>query len=86
MPKELNLQRLVFLYENRLNPSCHKCKKELSGFLISQKELVEFFSPIDIGWLVQKKLIQRSENYKPKLIIYLCRYCIKENKNDKNNY
>lgn len=78
MRDELNLQRLIFLNENQLNPLCHNCKKELSAFLISQKELVEFFKPIDIGWLLQNKLIQQSQQYLPKLIIFLCRYCIKK--------
>ena len=80
MPKEMILQRLVFLDENTLNPSCYKCDKELSGFLISEKELIEFFSPVDIGWLIQKKLIQQSKRYSPKLIIYLCRHCCKGEK------
>lgn len=84
MDKELNLQRLLFLDENKSNPPCHNCNKELSGFLISQEELVGFFDPKDIGWLVQKNLIQKTNKYKPKLIIYLCRYCIKENNETKN--
>jgi len=78
------LQRLVFLDENQFNPSCHVCNKELSGFLISEEELSEHFSPVDIGWFVQKKLIQQSKNYAPKLIIFLCRTCCKERKNDKD--
>lgn len=77
MKPPLRLQKLVFLDENKLNPNCHKCKKELSGFLITQKQLVDYFSPVDIGWLVQKKLIKKSANYAPKLIVFLCRHCCK---------
>lgn len=85
MDKALTLQKLVFLDENKLNPFCHVCNKELSGFLISQKKLVDFFSPSDIGWLVSQNLIRPSERYKPQLIIFLCKYCSEEErkKNDK---
>jgi len=75
--KELRLQKLVFLDENVLNPDCHVCCKEMGGFLISEEELLENFSPIDLGWLLQKNLIQKSKQYKPKLIIYLCKDCCK---------
>ena len=77
MKKELVLQKLVFIDENQLNPSCETCGKELGGYLISQEDLIEFFSPIDIGYLAQKHLIQRSQNYEPQLIIFLCKSCLK---------
>jgi len=73
---DLKLQKLVFLDENILNPSCEKCGKELSGFLISEEKLQEF-SPIDLGWLIQKNYIMKTEKYKPKLIIFLCINCCK---------
>ena len=82
MKEPLRLQRLVFLNENILNPDCHACGKELSGFLITQEQLAEYFSPADIGWLVQKKLLLQSKKYQPKLVVFLCKHCCKEKKND----
>lgn len=84
MAKELKLQRLVFLDENVLNPFCPVCNKELSGFLITEKELLSNFSDVDLGWLLQNKLIKQSRKYNPKLVIFLCRHCCKGEKNDKN--
>ena len=78
--KQLKLQKLVFLDENKFNPFCHKCDKELGGYLISKEELIDFFSPEDIGWLIQMKQLKQSQNYAPKLIIYLCKTCAKGEK------
>ena len=75
MKNELHLQRLLILDENILNPLCHVCDKELSAFLISQQKLINSFTPEDIGFLTQKKLLRQSKNYKPNLIIFLCRMC-----------
>lgn len=75
MPKPLKLRKVLFLDENKFNPLCNKCKKETGGYLITQKELVGFFSPEDIGFLIQSKYLRRSVNYKPKLIIFLCKTC-----------
>ncbi len=73
----VNLQRLVFLNENTKNPDCHVCNQELSGFLITEDELFKEFSPEDIGFLLQKKYLEQSKEYQPKLIIFLCRKCCK---------
>jgi len=78
MPKELRLQRLVFLDENILNPFCPIHDKELSGYLITQEQLVDFFSQADLGYLFQNELIKQSRRYAPKLVIFLCRECGKE--------
>jgi len=75
--KELRLRKLVFLDENILNPLCHLCGKEMGGFLISEEDLLENFSPVDLGWLLQKHLIERTKEYEPQLIIYLCKDCCK---------
>ncbi len=85
MVKWLNLQRLVFLNENISNPICDCCKNELSGFLISDEELINSFSPEDIGFLLQKKYLEQSKEYAPKLIIFLCRTCCKRKENNDEN-
>lgn len=77
MDKGINLERVVFLDENRSNPLCHVCKKELSGFLITEEELISYFSPKNLGWLFKKKYILQTKRYAPKLIVYLCRKCSK---------
>ena len=78
MNKELNLHRVLILDENKINPMCHVCSKETTAFLISQEELINYFSPEDIGYLTQKNYIRQSKDYKPKLILFLCRICCKE--------
>lgn len=80
MNKDIVLQRLVFLDENVLNPLCHHCHNELSAFLITEEQLIQNFSEIDLGYLLQKKLIQKSKTYSPQLIIFLCKTCCKGEK------
>lgn len=77
MDRELILQKLIFLDENQLNPNCFNCGKELSAFLISEKYLNDFFTPEELGFLLQENLIRYNEQYAPKLTIYLCRHCCK---------
>jgi len=81
MTKELHLQKLIFLDENILNPNCDRCGAELSGFLITEEELLKF-SPVDLCWLLQKNYIQKSKQYSPKLIIFLCKKCCEGEFND----
>ena len=75
MDKGIKLERVVFLDENRSNPLCYACEQELSGFLITEKQIYDYFSQENIDYLTKNNYILLTEKYDPKLIIYLCRNC-----------